>query len=93
MCYESLIDGRAREQSPLAILRGERWDAFVNGLEAALLVFVVLVWQGTGPVLLLGATVAAVPLGYVLHQVVLLAGIGIVRLSPVAGDGETASAG
>jgi hypothetical protein len=79
MCYESLVDGRAQEESTRRLLRGERWDAFVNGLEAAVLVFVVLLWQGTELPLLVGATVAAVALGYVLHQVVLVAGVSVVR--------------
>ncbi len=91
MCYESLLDERAREQSVASLLRTERWDAFVNGLEAALVVVALLLWQGTPPVLLAGAALGAVVLGYVLHQLVLVAGIGVVRLR--SGPAARSSAG
>jgi len=80
MCYESLLNGEATERSVRDLLREERAAALRNGLAAAALVVAVLVADGAAAPLVVGLTVAAVALGAVLHQAVLLAGATGLRL-------------
>jgi len=79
MCYGTLLDGDATTTSVRSALRAERRTAVLNGLAAAALVFGLLALRGTPPAILLGTSAAAVPLAYLLHQVVMVAGIGLVR--------------
>ncbi len=79
MCYEAFVNGDATAQSFRALYRAERRDAIKNGLEAATLVAVVLLWHGVSPVPTAVAALAALVAGYVLHQAVFVAGISVIR--------------
>lgn len=86
-CFDPLLDGEATERSLGALIDEEWTDAAINGLEAALLTVVVLLWQGT-PLLLVGlAALGAIVLGALLHQLVLIAGVYVLRAW--AGDGSS----
>lgn len=84
MCYESLVDGDATENSIGELLRGEATEALLNGVVAGAVVALVLASRGfgAGPVVALGT--AAVLLGAALHQVVLLAGVAVLRARAAA---------
>lgn len=92
MCYEALVDGDATADSVGSVVRAERRDAAVNGLEAAVLLVVVLLWQGVALSVVLAAALAAVALGYVLHQVVLLVGVALLRLRASRGGADRSGA-
>ena len=91
MCYEVLQDGSATERRVPELLGLELRDAVVNGVEAAALVTLVLLWQGTPLWLVLASGVGAVVLGTLVHQAVLLAGVGFVRLRSRGGASAVAS--
>jgi hypothetical protein len=74
-CFEPLLAPDVTER-PLAAVVGSEWrDAVVNGVEAAVLVLAVLLWQGTPLWLVAGATAGAVLLGTLLHQLVLVGAV------------------
>lgn len=79
MCYEDLRAAEVGDRSMRALLRAERADAVVNGLEAAALVSLLLLWHGVSPDLLAASALAAVPLGAVIHQAVLVVGVLVLR--------------
>lgn len=79
MCYEVLQDDRVTDRSIGTLLHLETRDAVINGLEAAALVTLVLLWQGT-PLWLVGiSAVAAIALGAALHQLLLVVAAAVIR--------------
>ena len=80
MCYEALLDGRAREQTLSRLFRGELFAATKNGLVAAVVVALVVGYRGLDLPLMVGATLGAFALGVLLHQLLLVAGVATVRL-------------
>jgi sugar phosphate permease len=89
MCYESLLNGDATDSSVTELLRREMGSAFRNGLGAGAIVTAVLLWRSVAPSLLVGSAVAAVVLGALIHQLVLLAGIQLVRRRSAAASGTS----
>lgn len=79
MCYEVLQDDRVTDRSIGTLLELEARDAVINGLEAAALVAIVLVWHGTPPWLVGVSAAAAIPLGAALHQVLLVVAAVVIR--------------
>lgn len=79
MCYEDLRAAEVRDRSMRALLRAERVDAVVNGLEAAALVSLVLLWHGVSLAPVAASALAAVALGAVIHQAVLVVGAVFLR--------------
>lgn len=75
VCFEPLLEADVTERSLPAVLAEEWRDATINGLEAAVIVLAVLLWQGTGLWLALGAAAGAIVLGTVLHQAVLVVSV------------------
>jgi hypothetical protein len=92
MCYESLLNGDAAEKSVRDLLREERRDALRNGLAAAVLVAAVLFAEDAATWTVVALAVAAVALGAVLHQAVLVAGAVAVRLHHRVGGTDPATA-
>jgi Mg/Co/Ni transporter MgtE len=92
MCYESLLNGDATDRSLGALLRAETGSALTNGGVAAAVVLAVLLVGDSGPLLAAGSAVAALALGYLLHQTVLLAGVALVRWRVGRSRTATASA-
>jgi cystathionine beta-lyase/cystathionine gamma-synthase len=80
MCYESLLNGEAVERSLPSLLRGERLYAVRSGVAAAAVTLLALLSEGFGIELTIGLSVAALALGFVLHQAVLLCGACTLRL-------------
>lgn len=80
MCYESLLNGDATERSVGSLLHRERWYAVRSGVAAAAVTMLALVSAGTAAGLTAASTIGALLLGTVLHQTVLLVGIGLLRL-------------
>lgn len=79
MCYEVLQDDHVTDRSIPALLRLESRAAVINGLEAAVLVALVLLWQGTTLLLVAASAIAALTLGALLHQLVLIGGAVLIR--------------
>ncbi|QLH77615.1 hypothetical protein HZS55_10030 [Halosimplex rubrum] len=92
MCYESLLNGEAAERSVRDLLREERRAALRNGLAAAVLVVAVLIVEGAAAWTVVALAVAAVALGAVLHQAVLVAGAAAVRVRHRVGGADRATA-
>jgi len=80
MCYNALTDGDAEEKEMIQLLREEFSAAVKDGAIAATVVLLMLVAGGIGPALVAGATVVTFVLGIALHQIVLVAGVGVLRL-------------
>ena len=85
MCFESLINGDATERPLRELLRAETASALKDATIAATVGLTVLLAGGTGPLLTGGAALAALALGFVLHQAVLVAGVALVRWRAAAG--------
>ena len=86
MCFEALIDGDATEKPLRSLLRDETASAVNNdGVTTVTVGLTVLLAGGTGPLLTGGAALAALALGFVLHQAVLVAGVALVRWRAAAG--------
>jgi hypothetical protein len=79
MCYESVVDGRATERPLSDLLRGERRAALGNGVAAAAIVVAVSLARGASPATTVGAALAAVVLGALLHQAVLVVAVAVQR--------------
>jgi len=74
-CFDPLLAEDVTDRSLGSLVRTEWRDAFVNGLETAVIVLAVLLWRGT-PLWILGAaTAGAVVVGTLLHQVVLVVAV------------------
>jgi hypothetical protein len=80
MCYESLLESDGDRTAVTAHLEGEMTSAVYNGLVAAALVGLVLVTRGVAPGLVVSMALAALVLGALLHQAVLVVGVAIRRL-------------
>jgi hypothetical protein len=78
MCYESLVDGDV-DRSIGDLLRDEAPDALLNGVVAALVVLGGLLVQGVGPGLAVPFAIGGLVLAALLHQAVLLVGVGLLR--------------
>ena len=87
MCFQPLIDNEEASKPPGEIVRGELWGAFREGVLAAGIVLVVLVVNGTPPLLVGGATVGAFVLAILLHETLLVVGLGVRRLVRPQPDG------
>ena len=92
MCYDSLLNGDATDRSLGTLLRAETGSALKNGVVAAAVVLAVLLAGESGPLLAAGSALAALALGYLLHQIVLLAGVAVVRWRDGRSPAATASA-
>lgn len=79
-CFCALRDGRATKARLVTLLRAELWPAVRTGILAALTVAVVLAGAGGPPVAVGVRVVGALLLGTLLHQAVLVAGVGALRL-------------
>jgi len=79
MCFEALVDGDAAEKPLSDLVREEMSSAAKDGAVAALVVLALLVAGGTPPALIAGAVVGTAALGVAVHQVVLVAGVAVVR--------------
>jgi Mg/Co/Ni transporter MgtE len=79
MCFAALLNGDATRRSLREILRAELTRSVANGTVAAAIVIAVLALDGTGLALTTGLALAAVVLGTMLHQTVLLSGVLLVR--------------
>jgi len=79
MCYEALRNGDATEKPLGAIVRAELRDALTTGLAAALIVASVLFSGSTELASLVPLALAALGLGAVLHQSLLVAGVAVQR--------------
>jgi uncharacterized membrane protein YidH (DUF202 family) len=80
MCFESLIDGDATEKRLRELVRDETGSALKDAAVATITVGVVLVVAGgVAPALVGAAALAAFVFGFLLHLVVLVAGVGVVR--------------
>jgi len=84
MCYNALTDGDAEEKEMIQLLREEFSAAVKDGAIAATVVLFVLIAGGIGPALVAAATVTTFVLGILLHQIVLVAGVGVLRLHSFA---------
>ena len=93
MCFGRLTDEESLEASLPALLAAEWRCAVRNGALAAAMVVAVLLVEGTPAWLVLGSAAGAVVVGTVLHQVVLLFGVGVLRARARWGDeqGRTAT--
>jgi len=79
MCFDRLTDEETKTASVAELLGAEWACALRNGAMAATIVLAVLLFEGA-PLWVLGVSVlGAVVLGTLLHQAVLLAGLGVVR--------------
>jgi len=91
MCFQSLTDEEEADESVGTLIRREFPYAVRQGLLAAAIVLVVLVVSQT-PAWIIGVSVAgAVLLGVVLHEFVLIAGLGVRQLL-LADESEPESA-
>jgi hypothetical protein len=80
MCFQSLIDDEEASKPLGTLIRQELPYAVREGLVAAAIVLAVLL-VGQTPAWIIGVSmVGAVVLGVVLHQFVLVAGLGVRRL-------------
>lgn len=80
MCFEALVDGDAAERPVGELIREEMGSALTDGGIAATAVLAVLLIEHTGVTLATGVALVTLVLGVALHQVVLVAGVGLVRL-------------
>lgn len=71
-CFEPLLADDVTARSLGSVVGSEWRDAAVNGLEAAVLVLAILLWQGTPLWIVAVSAVGAVILGTLLHQLVLV---------------------
>jgi hypothetical protein len=80
MCYESLVDEDEAVEQPMGVLvREEMGSAVVDAGIATTAVLAMLLFAGT-PLWLVGATALVTPvLTIVFHQLVLVAGVAVVR--------------
>lgn len=79
MCYERLVEDDVVETGMRELLWSEWYCAVRNGTLAGLMVLAVLLFEGAPAWLVVASVGGAVALGTVLHQLVLLAGAGLVR--------------
>jgi len=79
MCYESLLNGDATERPLHALRREERSKAFQNGVAAGGIVVAVLLMQGADLGLVAVLAVAAIALGTLLHQGLLVGAVLALR--------------
>lgn len=89
MCYDRLVnDDEVTETGAVELVRTESVCALRNGALAGVMVLAVLLFEGATLWLLAASVVGAVALGWLLHQSLLLAGAGVLRVR--ARWGETA---
>lgn len=82
MCYDRLVnDDEVTETSAGELVRTESLCALRNGAMAGVIVLAVLLFEGAPLGLLLGSVAGAIALGWLLHQALLLAGAGVLRVS------------
>lgn len=80
MCFEALIDGDATEKPLRELIREEMGSAVKDAGIATVTVGLMLVVVGGVPLeLVAAATLAAFAFGLLLHQLVFVAGVGLVR--------------
>jgi hypothetical protein len=87
-CFDPLFEDNVTDRSLESLLRVESRDAIVNGLEAAVIVLAVLLWEGVAPWIIAISVVGAIAFGTLLHQIVLVGGVIVLRLRE---DGATAA--
>lgn len=92
MYFEVLVDGDATEKPLRDLLDAELTSALKDGTVAALVVLAVLLAGGTGSLLTAGATLGALVFAVLLHQAVLVAGVGVVRWRATDGERPAAEA-
>ena len=81
MCYDRLVnDDNVTEMGAVALFSSELVCALRNGALAGVMVLAVLFYRGAPPLLLAGSVLGAVALGTLLHQGILLAGAGVLRV-------------
>lgn len=80
MCYEALRNGDATERPLGDVVRAELSDAAVNGVAAAVIVAAVLYGQGYAIGLIAPFAAGALVLGLLIHEAVLVAGVGVQRV-------------
>ncbi len=87
MCFDSLIDGDATEK-PLRQLVSEEMSSALKdaGVTTVTVALVLLLAGGVAPGIVAAATVVAFFAGVVLHQAVLVVGVGLVRLRARSAD-------
>lgn len=86
MCYEALVDEESTEKPVRELVREEMGSAVTDAGIATTAVVAMLLLVGTAPVLVVGAAVATPVLAVLLHQAVLVAGVGIVRWRTSSGE-------
>jgi len=81
MCFAALLNGDATARPIREIVREELPRSLGNGTVAAAIVVAVLLVEGTGVGLTAAMALGAIVLGAVLHQSLLLCGVGLLRRS------------
>jgi hypothetical protein len=79
MCYESLTNGTAVERPLSTLLRAEAPSAVKDGVVAAALVTVALVAGGVPTAWVVATAVGTLALTALAHELVLVAGVALVR--------------
>jgi len=80
MCFQPLVDEEEASKPISDIVRSEITEAARGGVLAAVLVVVVLGLSDTPALLTAGTAVGAFVLAILLHQAVLVVGLGVRRL-------------
>lgn len=80
MCFQPLFDDEEVSQPLGALLRGELWGAAREGVLAAGIVLGVLAVNSTPPLLVGGAAAGAFVLALLVHEALLVVGLGVRRL-------------
>jgi len=93
MCYDRLVDEDAATASVRDLLRSEWYCALRNGALAGVMVLAVLLFQGAPAWVVAVSVAGAVALGTAIHQLVLLAGAGVLRASARWQDGTDSAGG
>lgn len=78
-CFQCLVEGTYDEKSLSQLLREELPSAAKVGLASAVAVLAVLVMEGMTATLIAGAAIGAFTLAIVVHELVLVAGVGLLR--------------
>lgn len=80
MCFQPLVDDEEASKPLGDLIRSGFREATREGLLAAVIVLAVLGLSNTPPLLVGGAAVGAFALAILLHQAVLVVGLGVRRL-------------
>jgi len=92
MCFHPLVDDEEASKPLGDLIRSGFREAAREGLLAAVIVLAVLGVSDTPALLVAGATVGAFALAVLLHQAVLLVGLGVRRLVISEGDAAAGAA-